>query len=502
MKTHTNLVVPRHLEQVQFASTLSEAGLRSIQRLVKTGAYIRIHKGVYVANTGSPDDINAIVRQNWQKIAGAIVPGGVVSHISSMTSGIQTNNTVTLTHPTQFGNTIQLPGLQLIVLRGAGPLAGDLPLGASGLSWAGRTRQLLENLGRASKNKAGRNTVEETLVLILNAQGEKALNDIRDQAAVLAQPLGVPDNASVLTSIIGALLGTHKKGTLKTRDGQMIAQGTLVDIERMVRFELLAAHLRTVALPSIKNVISPGQARHNLAFMESYFSNYVEGTKFDIEEARGIVLNNKPVSSRPKDSHDILGVFKLALTSPFRDSPPAMGSDFLTILASWHEKMLRMRPEAAPGKVKLQVNYAGTTQFVSPNMVRGTLEAGSDLAKSVPEGLARAIYYAFLVSEVHPFEDGNGQVSRLVMNAELSRFGLHRIIIPTLFYPQYVDCARTLTRSNSTEGFVSSLSKMATWCSQFDYADLDALIARIRQTNAFEESPVRYQLKNLDGTLV
>jgi fido (protein-threonine AMPylation protein) len=135
-------------------------------------------------------------------------------------------------------------------------------------------------------------------------------------------------------------------------------------------------------------------------------------------------------------------------------------------------------------------------------MVRGTLDAGSDLAKSVPEGLARAIYYAFLVSEVHPFEDGNGRISRLVMNAELSRFGLTRIIIPTLFHPQYVDCARSLTRNNTPESFVHSLSKMAKWCSQFDYRDLDMLIEALKATNALEESPVQYQLKNMDGSLV
>ena len=30
------------------------------------------------------------------------------------------------------------------------------------------------------------------------------------------------------------------------------------------------------------------------------------------------------------------------------------------------------------------------------------------------------MYYAFLVSEVHPFDDGNGRLSRLVMNSELT----------------------------------------------------------------------------------
>jgi hypothetical protein len=156
-----------------------------------------------------------------------------------------------------------------------------------------------------------------------------------------------------------------------------------------------------------------------------------------------------------------------------------------------------MRPEANPGHVKERTNYAGTTEFVRPEHVRGTLLEGSRLALSVPEGLARAVYYAFLVSEVHPFDDGNGRLCRLVMNAELSRVGLNRIIIPTLFHPQYVDCARALTRGGEADGFVRSLARMAVWCSEFDYEDLDVLIAALRASNAFEESPMQYRLLRL-----
>jgi hypothetical protein len=106
----------------------------------------------------------------------------------------------------------------------------------------------------------------------------------------------------------------------------------------------------------------------------------------------------------------------------------------------------------------------------------------------------------FLVAEIHPFVDGNGRVSRLVMNAELSRTGLHRIIVPTLFHPQFVDCLRKLTRDNEPADFVRSLAKMARWCAQFDYGNLDTVIENLKKTNAMEESPTQYQLSNIDGT--
>jgi hypothetical protein len=358
---------------------------------------------------------------------------------------------------------------------------------------------VLENLGKKAPRRIGRDGVERYLVNVLNASGERALNEIRDQAAALAKPLSATSELETLRAIVGALLGTHSRAELHTPDGKLVAQGTPADKERLNRFELLAQHLRAAVLPQITDPISPGPSRQNFAFVESYFSNYVEGTKFDIEQARGIVMRNEVVSSRPKDSHDILGVFRLAITAPYRNSPPVAGNEFTVGLETWHAEMLKMRPEANPGRLKLDPNFAGATRFVEPGMVRGTLAEGSRLALSVPEGIARAAFYAFLISEVHPFDDGNGRLSRLVMNAELSRMGLCRIIIPTLYHPQHVDCARALTRANDPTGFVTSIAKVARWSAGFDYSNLDQLIAALKKSNALEESPTQYKLLSADG---
>jgi hypothetical protein len=211
------------------------------------------------------------------------------------------------------------------------------------------------------------------------------------------------------------------------------------------------------------------------------------------------LLRNAIVKGRPKDSHDVLGVFHQALNSGTRDSVPPPGAAFVSGLQERHRAMLDRRPEANPGELKTEANFAGTTQFVLPGFVRGTLEEGSRLALTVPEGLARAIFYAFLVSETHPFADGNGRLSRLTMNAELSRLGLSRIIVPTLFHPQYVDCQRGLTRNNEPDGFIKALGFAARWCSEFDYSDLPGLIAALHATNAFEESPTQYKLLAAHG---
>lgn len=211
-------------------------------------------------------------------------------------------------------------------------------------------------------------------------------------------------------------------------------------------------------------------------------------------------MRNQLVATRPKDSHDILGVFSQAYEGSSRNSVPPPGPEFVDDLQRRHAQMLMRRPEARPGELKLDFNYAGSTEFVAPANVRGTLIEGSMIGLSIPEGLSRAIFYLFLVAEVHPFDDGNGRIARLTMNAELSRVGRNRIIIPTLFHPQFVDCLRVLTRQGDVTPFVRALGKMAMWSAQFDYRDLGKIVPAIKATNAFEDSPTQFQLMNIDGT--
>ena len=121
------------------------------------------------------------------------------------------------------------------------------------------------------------------------------------------------------------------------------------------------------------------------------------------------------------------------------------------------------------------------------------------LARTIPEGLARAIYYAFLVSEVHPFDDGNGRLSRLIMNAELSRTSEARIVISTLLHEEYVDCQRQLSRQNVPTGLVHILALAQQWTVAFDYSDVEPLIAAVKRTNALERPRAEFTLTMPDG---
>lgn len=450
-----------------------------------------------------PEAQSAVVRHNWHRIVGTLAPGGVVSHKSAHAGGISPDGVVIVSHPTKYNRTIALPGLRVTLVKGPGALAGDMPFGDNNLYFASRARQLLENLTptRGARGRsAGPTAVEERLVAILNASGEDELNRIRDAARDLVEPLGLNNEFAKLDGLVGALLATHDAGRLKTRAGKLVAKGTPIDAERITRFEVLAASLRAEPLPQRTAVATEEPARSYFVFLEAYFSNYVEGTEFAIEEARDIALEGRIVENRPKDSHDVLGVFHLALHSPGRDTVPPSGSDFPAELARRHGVMLEKRPESNPGRFKTERNRAGGTWFVEPQLVRGTLIEGSLLARTVPEGLPRAVYYAFLISEVHPFDDGNGRLSRLVMNAELSRVSEARIIIPTLLHEEYVDCQRQLSRQNHPVGLIHILTLAQQWTVAFDYSNVDQLIEAVKRTNALERSRGQFTLTMPDGS--
>lgn len=88
------------------------------------------------------------------------------------------------------------------------------------------------------------------------------------------------------------------------------------------------------------------------------------------------------------------------------------------------------------------------------------------------------------------------------MNAELSRVGEARIIIPTLFHEEYVDCQRQLSGQNEPAGHIRALTLMQAWTISLGYDDLDNLIETVKATHAPERSRTDFRLTMADGSAV
>lgn len=471
---------------------LSPAEVRTVQRRIKEGALARIQPGV--VSSRPHEEWPELIARNRIRVLGALFPGAIVGFRSAFAGGVPVDGVFHLTHT--WRRKVELPGMTVQTHVGPAASLGDAPMMGRNLYFPSQPRLLLENLSSsrgAHAKSAGRDAVERRLIEICDARGEEALGRLREEARALAPTLGMDREFALLDGIAGAILGTRKT-EMSTAEGRALVAAIPYDSKRLELFERLAVELRTRPLKQPVSVIKSERGRANFAFLESYFSNFIEGTEFDVSEARAFVLEGKPITQRPKDSHDVLGVFRQAVNPGWANQTLAVGESVLRQLRDRHADQMKERPEVDPGEFKSKPNRAGNTEFVHPRLVRGTLVEGSKLLPTVPEGTARALMAMFLVSEVHPFTDGNGRLARLVMNAELSVTGSCRIIVPTLFREEYLDCLRNLTRSGDAGPFVSAMQRIHGWTAAFDYENLDAVIESMKSCNAFERSPVQFKL--------
>ena len=91
----------------------------------------------------------------------------------------------------------------------------------------------------------------------------------------------------------------------------------------------------------------------------------------------------------------------------------------------------------------------------------------------------------FLISEVHPFADGNGRIARIMMNAELVAAGEERIIIPTIFRSNYLQALKAHSLSRHPAPLVRTLDFAQKWVAAIPWSDLKRSQEALTRTNAF-----------------
>jgi hypothetical protein len=471
--------------EIVFASSNPQES-RRISRRVKAGELRALLPRVYTSNLADTPD--QVVRRNLALILGQLYPDALISHRSALEGGSLAGPDVYLTY--LYTKKVPWPGVTVHLLAGPKPLESDrLHLGNLRLS--SRARALLENMqpSRGAKGKClPRDKVEGILEKICRLHGEAELNRLRDEARALAKALGMEKEFTSLNGLFSAILGTGDAKPLDSAASRARAAQTPYDPDRVELFTKLAGALNAEVLPRLEEPALSTDAWRNRAFFEAYFSNYIEGTEFEVDEAREIVFQLKVPEARPKDAHDIVGTFRLIEDRAEASLVAESYDDFIALLLRRHRGLLSARPEEHPGLFKEKPNRAGSTHFVAPDLVRGTLRQGFDLARSLTEGFARALYFMFLVAEVHPFKDGNGRIARLFLNAELTRAGHSRIIVPTVLRDDYILALKGLSNSARTEPFIRVMAKAQAFTASVDYADLDACVRELERRNAFRES--------------
>jgi len=444
-----------------FTPTGDDAEDRRIRRRYEAGELRRLANGVYLEAEAEPDDM--VIRRNWPRLVAKLVPGAVVTDRSGIEARpvqhVQNGPHVIYVSADRSRSVIELPGLSINIRKGPGNVAGDIPY--LGTHLAGPERKLLDNLApsRARGDAArtlGEAAVEAKLDEFCRSSGADFLNSIRDRARHLAPLISREDEFRKLNAMIGTLLNTREE-KMVTPQGRARAAGTPIDASCVERLAKLNAYLHDRAPQAIVNNDTSQERLMAGSFIEAYFSNYIEGTEFAVDQATEIVFEGRIPEDRPQDGHDVLGTYLQLIEAGGR---PPSGSDFagfLDEIKTRHARLMESRPGTRPGQFKTVANRAGDTSFVAPDLVEGTLKEGHAMMRGVDDPFRRAVFLHYMLAEVHPFNDGNGRISRIVMTRELLGAGLSRIVIPTVFRDDYLDSLRALSRRDDPSIFVRSL---------------------------------------------
>ena len=456
-----------------------------IKKLENQGLIRKIAPRIY--SSSLEESPEKIVRRNWYRLISDLFPDALLSHRSALERTPTPEGHLYLTR--SYKNTVGLPGLTLHFLRGPAPLEDDA-LFFGNLKVSGLARSWLENLQRTKGSGEEAKTLsqeqlEEKVEAFLRVKGEDAVNQVRDRARVIAPILGMEKEFAELNQLITDLLGTGISKNLVSPIARARVLGEPVDPDRANLFESVYEELVRKDYPDYPDQNKSIRSYQNFAFFESYFSNYIEGTEFTVEEAKQIITTATPLPARDEDSHDVLGTYQIVSNRSEMSILPNSPDQLLQLLRERHAILLSARKTKSPGEFKDKNNRAGTTEFVDKELVPGTLKKGFEWYTLLQHPFAKAAYMMFMISEVHPFLDGNGRIARVMMNAELSSKGLSKIIIPTVYREDYMGALKKLTKQRDADAYIRMMLRSWEFSSYIHDDNLDEMEKYLTACNAF-----------------
>ena len=226
-----------------------------------------------------------------------------------------------------------------------------------------------------------------------------------------------------------------------------------------------------------------GRIGQKLRLESNYHSNAIEGNSLTLGETRNLILHGLTARGKPMRDHlDIKGHDEAvkAIEGAVKRNEE-LNEVFIRNL---HKMLLKepyeidaTTPEGQPtkrlisiGDYKTQPNNVRTSTgeiyyFVPPDQVKPAM---SDLIdwyrRNEKEGehpiiIASAFHYCFV--RIHPFDDGNGRMARLLMNMILIKHGYTVSIIPIQERDQYIN---SLERADKNEDLIEFIAYVAHCC--------------------------------------
>ena len=200
-----------------------------------------------------------------------------------------------------------------------------------------------------------------------------------------------------------------------------------------------------------------GAAMQRLRIEWTYHSNAIEGNSLDYGETRALLMHGVTAAGKPlKDHLDITG-HRQALD--YLEGVVQDGETLtLTGIREMHKLLLgepyqadaqapdgqRVRRTITPGEFKTQPNHVvtatGETHYYArpeevASMMQDLVDDDRGASEQHPVVFAADVHHRF--AAIHPFDDGNGRMARLLMNLVLMRAGYPPAVIRQENRPAY-----------------------------------------------------------------
>jgi Fic family protein len=273
-----------------------------------------------------------------------------------------------------------------------------------------------------------------------------------------------PQNTEVLTHY-GEYIERHKKDVVRAEHLYTIAlkiqpkhdkassnrQRTLplvtkIDREMLDKIDLLLKEFYEIPVntPALK------RAKRDAYFLHIYHSNAIEGNTLNLQQTRHIIETRMTVNGKSIIEHqEVLGLDAAMryINETLLYKP--LGEISIQDILEIHRRVLGYCDPIEAGKFRQHQVYVGS--FIPPHhehvdrLVKEFIEwlnSLQTLSEVHPVQLAALAHYK--LAFIHPFYDGNGRTSRLLMNLILMRAGYPPVIIrkqERLDYYEYLEIA-------------------------------------------------------------
>ena len=226
-----------------------------------------------------------------------------------------------------------------------------------------------------------------------------------------------------------------------------------------------------------------GRIGQKLRIEWNYHSNAIEGNSLTLGETRSLILHGLTAHGKPLRDHlDIEGHDEAV--KAIEDAVKSNEAFNQVFIRNLHTMLLkepyetdaiasdglRVKRPIAIGDYKTQPNNVRTStgetyHFTPPEQVQSAM---SDLVdwyrKKEDEGehpiiMAATFHYRFV--RIHPFDDGNGRMARLLMNMILMKHGYTVALIPREERGEYIN---TLERADQSEELTEFITYIAACC--------------------------------------